>query len=336
MEMIEKLKDDPIRMGDIIIENAKMEKYLGDLIHELGCAQSIKETIKERMRTLVSKVDEIIKTSESPWIGGLNNSETPFKLFEARVIPSLLHNSESWIGINKDHIKDLQDFQDSFIRRVLHLAPQTTKAIINWDIGMMPMKWRIAGKKLQFVRKIMMKEDDNITKKALHQEVITGIKGLAHECKELTDELEMPNIMLGNTPKALIKRTIAKKVHIEFWNAMENSKKVRDRLTFNPADNTYIKCLSLPLTRVWFRYRARAIPKVKGNYKQSHSDLSCTLCSSNLEMNQEHLEICEGTVHERRGLDMGTWRGLLDFWRRMIKKLEATVTGGGPSTRDPT
>ena len=326
MEMIEKLKDDPIRMGDIIIENAKMEKYLGDLIHELGCAQSIKETIKERMRTLVSKVDEIIKTSESPWIGGLNNSETPFKLFEARVIPSLLHNSESWIGITKDHIKDLQDFQDSFIRRVLHLAPQTTKAIINWDIGMMPMKWRIAGKKLQFVRKIMMKEDDNITKKALHQEVITGIKGLAHECKELTDELEMPNIMLGNTPKALIKRTIAKKVHIEFWNAMENSKKVRDRLTFNPADNTYIKCLSLPLTRVWFRYRARAIPKVKGNYKQSHSDLSCTLCSSNLEMNQEHLETCEGTEHERRGLDMGTWRGLLDFWRRMIKKLEATVT----------
>ena len=191
---------------------------------------------------------------------------------------------------------------------------------------MMPMKWRIAGKKLQFVRKIMMKDDDNITKMALHQEVITGTKGLAHECKELTDELEMPNIMLGNTPKSLIKRTIAKKVHIEFWNAMENSKKVRDRLTFNPADNTYIKCLSLPLTRVWFRYRARAIPKVKGNYKQSHSDLSCTLCSSNLEMNQEHLEICEGTEHERRGLDMGTWRGLLDFWRRMIKKLEATVT----------
>ena len=68
--MIEKLKEDPIRMGDIIIENAKMEKYLGDLIHELGCAQSIKETIKERTRTLVSKVDEIIKTSESPWMGG--------------------------------------------------------------------------------------------------------------------------------------------------------------------------------------------------------------------------------------------------------------------------
>ena len=68
-------------------------------------------------------------------MGGLRNSETLFKLFEARVIPALLiNNSESWIDIQNSHIKDLQDFQDEFIRRVLHLPLQTTKAIINWDI----------------------------------------------------------------------------------------------------------------------------------------------------------------------------------------------------------
>ena len=44
------------------------------------------------------------------------------------------------------------------------------------------------------------------------------------------------------------------------------------------------------------------------------------------EMSQEHLETCKGTEHERRGLDMRTWRGLLDFWRRVMKKLGATVT----------
>ena len=87
-----------------------------------------------------------------------------------------------------------------------------------------------------------------------------------------------------------------------------------------------MKILPLPLARVWFRYRARAISKVKGNHKQSHSDLTCTLCNSMEEMSQEHLEKCEGTEHERRGLDMGTWRGLLDFWRRTTKKLGATVT----------
>ena len=65
------------------------------------------------------------------------------------------------------HIKELQDFQDGVTRRVLHLLPQTTKAIMNWDIGMMPLKWRIAGKKLQYVRKLQLKEDKNIKKKGI-------------------------------------------------------------------------------------------------------------------------------------------------------------------------
>ena len=103
---------------------------------------------------------------------------------------------------------------------------------------------------------------------------------------------------------------------------MEESKKVRDRLTFNPDDNSYIKCLSLPQTRVWFRYRARAIANVKGNFRHSHADMSCDLCTSNEEMNQEHLETCEGTGYERRGLNMMNWKGVLDFWRRMTSRLQ--------------
>ena len=59
-----------------------------------------------------------------------------------------------------------------------------------------------------------------------------------------------------------------------------------------------------------------------GNFRHSHADMSCDLCTSNEEMNQEHLEICEGTGYERRGLDMSSWRGILDFWRRMTSRLQ--------------
>ena len=76
---------------------------------------------------------------------------------------------------------------------------------------------------------------------------------------------------------------------------MRNSNKVSDRLTDNPQDNTYIHCLSLPQTRIWIRYRARAIAGVKANFKQSHGDLSCRFCSTGSPENQEHLEICGGT-----------------------------------------
>ena len=51
----------PMKMGNKIIEHSEKEKYLGDVIHEKGCAVSISETINERTRKLISKCDDIIK-----------------------------------------------------------------------------------------------------------------------------------------------------------------------------------------------------------------------------------------------------------------------------------
>ena len=34
------------------------------------------------------------------------------------------------------------------------------------------------------------------------------------------------------------------------------------------------------------------------------------------------LETCEGTGYERRGLNMLSWKGILDFWRRMTSRLQ--------------
>ena len=85
---------------------------------------------------------------------------------------------------------------------------------------------------------------------------------------------------------------------------MRNSAKVSDRLTDNPQDNTYIHCMPLPQTRIWIRYRARAIAGVKANCKQSHRDLSCRFCSTGSPVKPDHLKIYEGMEYDRRGLNM--------------------------------
>ena len=78
--------------------------------------------------------------------------------------------------------------------------------------------------------------------------------------------------------------------------------------------------------RVWIRYRARATAGVKGNFRHSHvNNMSCRLCSQDSDETQEHLQLCEGTRFERRGLDLTDWRGLLDFWRRMKIKMAAVT-----------
>ena len=93
------------------------------------------------------------------------------------------------------HISDLQNFQDKFVRKLLRLPPSTPKAIIHWDSGLKLMKWRIAEMKLLFFRKIMLKDDSNITRRALMNETFMGLKGLSYECRQLTEMVGIQDII---------------------------------------------------------------------------------------------------------------------------------------------
>ena len=63
---LKELEKEPMTMGGLVIKHAGSEKYLGDWVNELGCKQSIDDTIKERMRKLTSKANDIIMLAEAP------------------------------------------------------------------------------------------------------------------------------------------------------------------------------------------------------------------------------------------------------------------------------
>ena len=71
------------------------------------------------------------------------------------------------------------------------------------------------------------------------------IKGLAHECKSLSEELSIPNVVFNRVNKSTIKQATEALDKKEKRIDMENSKKVGDRLTNNPKDNTYLSEMSL-------------------------------------------------------------------------------------------
>ena len=339
-KILDEAKENPIRLGDAIIENSSEEKYLGDMIDENGCAASITETIKERIRTLTSKCNDIIQTVENPIMGCLGNSLAPFKLFDATVVESLLTNCESWIGINNTHINMLQNFQDNFVRKVLKLADNIPKALLTWDIGLVPMKERVQLKKLLFLQKMMQKDIRSLIKQVLYEEVLQGIHGLAYECSEICRDIGIPDIMcFDNITEQEIKEAMYVKMNKMAIEEMKKKPKVKDRLSEDPEANTYIHVMSLPDTRVWIRYRGRVIAGVKANFKNSHkNDLSCRFCPSIAQDNsakpqdnsdvqnrpdetQEHLEKCPGMEFERRGLCMSNRRHMVKFWRRVTVKL---------------
>ena len=124
---------------------------------------------------------------------------------------------------------------------------------------------------------------------------------------------------------------------------MEKKTKEKDRVSEDPEDNMYIHVMSLPESRVWIRYRGRAIAGVKAYFKNSHiNDLSCKFCQNEArddpadeqdssEQNrpdetQEPLEMWPGMEFERRGLIMHNRRDLLKFWRQATIALANMAT----------
>ena len=214
---------------------------------------SIEVTTKDRIRKPHSVVEEIIEVSNHRMMRGLRNSNLAFKQYEAKIIPALLNNCESWIDISKNHIKLLQGFQDKFIRKVLHLPHTTPKAMLNWDVGLWPMAERIKLRKLVCVSKILQKPDSNIAKQVLKQENEAGIEGLMHECREICSEINLPSVEECNLTKGQIKSAMEELIKNNAKKEVENCKKISDRMSENPQDNSYLNRMGLTYSRVWIR-----------------------------------------------------------------------------------
>ena len=73
-DTLKDLETHPMGMRGVVIKHAANEKYLGDWVNELGCKESIDDTIKERMRKLTSKANDIILLADAPMMGADGSS----------------------------------------------------------------------------------------------------------------------------------------------------------------------------------------------------------------------------------------------------------------------
>ena len=118
----------------------------------------------------------------------------------------------------------------------------------------------------------MIKDDKNIALRAVQNEMILGLKGLAFECDALANMIGIQNVIFNMVTKSEIKNAIKDADLNEKRAGMQNSKKVRDRLSDDPSHKEYLSFMSLPMSRIWIRYRARAIAGVKMNTKSSFKE----------------------------------------------------------------
>ena len=94
-EILKKAAANPIMMGDMMIENSKSERNLGDKIHEDGCAASITATLDGRIPSAIDKGEIIINTINHPALLGHRVAIEPVEQFESKISSKILSNCDS-------------------------------------------------------------------------------------------------------------------------------------------------------------------------------------------------------------------------------------------------
>ena len=136
---------------------------------------------------------------EDPRLFGFPTAMGPISEYETKVIPKLLNNAESWLGLNDSHIKTLQEFQDNFLRKVFQVAARgTPKGMLRLDSQILSMKWKIVQIKLRAIAKTMGKPDNNLCKQALLEGHETcNNEDLLSECVNMCERLKVKCVTKG-------------------------------------------------------------------------------------------------------------------------------------------
>ena len=228
-EVRKDLAADPIVMAEHEVKPGTEEKYLGDYITNSSVEDSVDFTVQMRLKEVAGPIIEILALAEdikSCYIGPVS---TAIVLWESIIIKKLLNNASSWVGIKPSTIQKLDKVQTNFYKRLLKLPRAAPTLGIWWEVGCLPMSWRIMGEKLKFAQHLEWKDENNLAGRVWAMEQKGMLVGLKDEITKYIDKYQLPpptRLLNKFQYKKVLKRTITKEARLDLRKKLLDSTKL--------------------------------------------------------------------------------------------------------------
>ena len=153
-----------MKFWDFIRKEKEQDVYLGDVLSSNGLEASVDATAKHRIgkvKGIMYEVAAIMKDRRMQAMGGM---EVAWQIWERSIVPALLANCGSWVGISKTTIKTLNDLQSLYCRLIYSCPDSTPIPSLRGKAGLLSMDFRIMSEKVCLVSRIMnMRDKDEPT-----------------------------------------------------------------------------------------------------------------------------------------------------------------------------
>ena len=312
-------------------------KYLGDILSSDGKNDS---NIKDRVQRGLGAVTNICQTLKDLCLGPYHY-EAAVILRDSLLLSTLLSNSEAWVNLSNNNIKDLESVDEHFLRNIFReahsktsLLAKTPLELLYLETGCIPIRFILKSRRLNFLHYILNDKEDSLLSNVFKAQCDNPVKGdwittVKSDMEEFGMKLTFEEIR--SQTKDSFKRTVKKYVADSALNYLKELQK--DHSKSKPlhyqklALQEYLTANNLMTIRekqFTFAARARMID-LKCNFKIGHKDLKCRLCKTH-EENQQGLLICKVLRESPTDIDTSdTYSDLYSTDKKKITKIAMTL-----------
>ena len=321
----EELARSPLYCGDFITKEKTADKWLGDIFHQGGLAESVVATIKDRTPKIKAACYEaaaIVEDWRSQCVGGFCSA---IDLFELAILPSLLYNADTWVEIPKVAEEMLENLQLFFIRLVLRLPQGTPKIALRSETGLLAMKYRVWKAKCMLILHLKGLEDTSLAKMVYIEQIKNNWPGLVQEVRTICQNLDIEDASTTSMSKFCYRKVVDNACRIQdevdMKGGMVGMTKMEKLMNDDCARKEYMGIKSLKDVRDTFRMRTQLIEGIKGNQKNKYrgGDMTCQGCKEQVDT-QSHVLTCGSYEDLRYNKDLSRDEDLVLFFKHVVKR----------------
>ena len=240
--MVMKTGREPIEEVDITVRKGGITKtsaynYLGNYLHESGTIERHLEETERKMRSMVAQARVV---SSEKKLGSLSTSILLI-LYEKTIIPALTYNLEVWTNWRVCDWQKVEQIQSSALKMMLNMPQSTPYWGMMIELGIWPMKERIAYRKMMLYQNVICSSDNRLSRMIVVEQRRGGMENCWYE--EITQEGQRYNIPVNRVDeysKSEWKKLV--KERIEEYYQMEAKQKICTMRKLRRLASEKIKC----------------------------------------------------------------------------------------------
>ena len=242
-------------------------------------------------------------------IFGPYETEVFIRLRDSLMISTLLHNAETWFGVTKKEVEQLENLDLRFLRKKFELHSKIPKEMIYLELGIVPVSFLLMKKRLSFLQYILQQPEQSLIYQVLKAMIENPAKNDWIELvrKDLQDlDIKLSFEDIKNTTKekfkVFVKEVIEEKAFEHLLALKEKHSKLKNLKYGKFKIQNYLKSdTKFSSSEINFALNIRAnMLNVKGNFRTAYQNIKCRLCTvdnsieshKNLIESQGHLLTC--------------------------------------------